>query len=160
MLTSLPLLLALQAAPPTDLERALAVARKENQRVLVLLEEEVGQPGDALDQALSSGKLRREFLYEYQRARTSPSLSPGLAPPAGVDAELPQLLILDAQGRVLTRRDWASFGEPGSIDAGAILKFMQEHEAPPRDALQWLEQGRQRALAQKKTLFVHIGAPW
>ena len=164
MLTALTLSLALQAqaeAPHAEeLRAALTVATEENRRVLVLLEDTVGERSDDIGRILHGRRLHHEMLYEYGQLRTTPSRHPELAAALPTGSPLPQLLILDASGKLLEHRSWASFvGEEG-VDQAAILAMLQEHEATPRDARVWLEQARLQAVAQGKILFVHIGAPW
>jgi len=150
-----------QDAPAVDpLAPVLVVAAKENQRILVLLEDSVGERSDDIGKILHGRTLSREILYEYQQLRTTPSSVPTLAKSLPADAMLPQLLLLDSSGKVLARHSWASFvGEEG-VDQEAILALLKQYEAKPRDARVWLEQARLQAAAQGKTLFVHLGAPW
>ena len=143
------------------LHRALTKARADNQRVVAIATLDDGSSAEAF-QALAKKdrKLSRYLLYEYQQVvlplaaiAEDKALAP-LAPKAAAE-----LLILDATGKLLARTELAA--QLAEKDPGtAISTWLTPFQAGPVDARELLAEAMAKAVASKRRVLVHLGAPW
>ena len=156
--------------PGADAEAAVAhateLAAKKNKRVLVVWGHD-GKAGDVeLFTALRHGKTEAwPFYYEYELVAVDSGADGGshaeLARSLGVaEAARPHLTILDAAGQPLANRAASGFRAGEAWNRAALGELLSEHAVEPLDAEQVMQQALERAKAESKRLFVHLGAPW
>lgn len=150
----------------TLVDQALAVARKENTRVLLSWGGNWCDWCFVLDDLLHTDRtLRRTLLYEYELVNIDLgdfNRNMDLADELGAnpEASAPYLTILDASGKAVANREGADFEVGESYDVARLNDFLKENAAPPLGAAEVLEAALQEAREEKKRLLVHLGAPW
>lgn len=143
------------------LRQALAKANADYQRVVAIATLDDGNSAEAF-QALAKNdrKLSRYLLYEYQQvvlplaAIAEDKALASLAPKAQAE-----LLVLDATGKLLARTELAA--QLAAKDPGAaITAWLTPLQAAPVDARELLAEALAKAVASKRRVLVHLGAPW
>lgn len=150
---------------------ALAKATKNNRRVLIQWGGNWCPWCHLLHEAMSTDKdLKHELLYEYDVVLVDVGRfdrNMDVAAKYGADLKasgVPFITILDSTGKVLANQETGSLEskEEGKHehDRAAVLKFLKQHEATPRQADQVLKTALSKAGADGKRVFLHFGAPW
>ncbi|MCB9898506.1 MAG: thioredoxin family protein [Planctomycetes bacterium] len=146
---------------------AVAKARKENKRVLVMWGGNWCGWCHLLDETLHTDPdCRREMLYEYELVHVDVGHGDkhaDLAARLGADHKAhgyPYLTVVDADGRAVVHQETGSLEDGPKHDPQKVLAFLKAHEAPPRDVAQVLAAAQDEARASGRRLFVHLGAPW
>lgn len=156
--------------PGADAQAAVAhateLAAKKHKRVLVVFGHDANAGDVELHKLLRSGKTDAwPFYYEYQLVAVDSGADGGgnaeLARSLGVtEAARPYLTILDAAGKPLANRAASGFLDGDAWNRARLGQFLSEHAVEPLDAEQVMQAAMQRAKAETKRLFVHLGAPW
>lgn len=167
-----------QADAKTQIDAALARAKRENKRVLVQWGGNWCTWCIRLDRLYRENKeIRKELQYEYETVFVDAGRPKGknidLAMQFGADLQkhgFPFLTILDADGKVLINQESGSLevkdekGESAGVAAGhdpmVVLKLLKDHEAAPLVAADVLAAATTRAKAAGKLVWLHFGAPW
>ena len=146
---------------------AVANAQKENRRVLVQWGANWCGWCHLLHETCSKDpEIKKELLYEYDVVlvdigRFDKNMD--LAKELGAnlkDKGVPYLTVLDGSGKPIANQETSSLEKGESHDPEKVLAFLKQHQAEPRAAESVLSEGLQQAVAEKKIVFVHFGAPW
>jgi thiol-disulfide isomerase/thioredoxin len=159
------------ADAPARLRDALAAARKDNRRVLVLW----GMAGcdhcQALADRLKDAKIAKTLRYEYDLVAVEVGKSEAnrkLAAEHGANLDKdgpPHLTVLGADGKPLAQQPAAALeakadgGKP-AYDAEKLQAFLTKHQAPYLKAEDVFTAGLAEAKRDGKQVFLHFGAPW
>lgn len=167
-----------QADAKTQIDAALARAKRENKRVLVQWGGNWCPWCIRLEKLYRTDKdIRKTLQYEYETvfvdAGRPKAKNVEFAMQYGADLKqhgFPFLTILDADGKPLVNQESGSLevkddkGESSGIAAGhdpkAVLKLLTDHQAPALDAASVLQAATTRAEREHKLVFLHFGAPW
>jgi thioredoxin-related protein len=148
-------------------EAAMARARKENRRVLLMYGGNWCGWCFKLDGTLKQDpKLRRKMMYEYDLVHVDIGRGDkhaALSARFGSEHKkhgYPYLTVIDGGGRTIAHQDTAELEDGPVHDPAKVLAFLEAHQAEPRDACEVLEAAREVAKAEGRRLFVHLGAPW
>ncbi len=158
------------ADPRAQIDAALKSAKEDGIRVLI----NFGSNDDEASKAFAAARRNRElsplFVDEYKGVnvdvgRLERNLD--VARSYGVTlnaADLPALVVLDADGKVLARTSGAALrsdADPAAHDPAKIAAFLKAHQAPPPpDAQPVFDAALQQATREGKRLFVWFSAPW
>ncbi|MGO9112173.1 MAG: M56 family metallopeptidase, partial [Thermoguttaceae bacterium] len=144
--------------------KSLAVAKRENEHVLVIFGANAWQRCAALEEAFHSNldtlwPLLDEFECVHadlnNPANRRLAIEYGLALDNG---ESPCWTVLDADGRVLRNQDLAAFQQNGRYDGEKLAAFLKQWMAVRENAQDILNSGLARAVKeQKKVFFVLSG---
>ena len=154
--------------PEADARAAIAhateIAAKKHKRVLVVWGHDAHEGDVDLYTALRQGKTKAwPFYYEYELVAIDVGVdgarNQALATALGASGT-PSLTVLDAAGKPLANRVASVLRKDGAWDQDALGSFLAEHTVAPQDAEDVLAKALARAKAEKKRLFVHLGAPW
>lgn len=154
--------------PAADARAAIAhateIAAKKHKRVLVVWGHDAHEGDVELHTALRRGKTKSwPFYYEYELVAVDVGAdgarNQALATALGASGT-PALTVLDAAGKPLANRVASALRKDGAWDQDALGAFLAEHTVAPQDAEDVLAKALARAKAEKKRLFVHLGAPW
>ncbi len=158
------------ADPRAQIVAALKSAKEDGIRVLL----NFGANDDEGSKAFAAARRNRElspfFADEYKGVNvdvgrldrnSDVAESYGVTLKAG---DLPALVVLDADGKVLARTSGVAFrsdADPAAHDPAKIAAFLKAHQAPPPpDAQPVFDAALQQATREGKTLFVWFSAPW
>ena len=158
------------ADPLAQIAAALKSAKEDGIRVLI----NFGSNDDEASKAFAAARRNRElspfFAHEYNGVNVDVgrlernldvARSYGVTLNAG---DLPALVVLDADSKVLARASGAAFrsdADPAAHDPSKIAAFLKTHQAPPPpDAQPVFDAALQQATREGKTLFVWFSAPW
>jgi thiol:disulfide interchange protein len=146
---------------------AIANAQRENRRVLVQWGANWCGWCHLLHETCATDKdLKKELLYEYDVVlvdigRFDKNMD--LAKELGAnlkDSGVPYLTVLDGNGKPIANQETSSLEKGDKHDPAKVLAFLKQHQAEPRAADSVLSEGLDQAVAEKKIVFVHFGAPW
>ena len=73
---------------------------------------------------------------------------------------VPYLVVLDTEGKVVTKQETGALEEGDHHDPAKVLAFLEKWRLPAKDADKVLAEGLAKAKAESKMVFFHIGAPW
>jgi thiol-disulfide isomerase/thioredoxin len=150
---------------------ALAKAKTENRRVLIQWGANwCGWCYRLHDHFEKNKDVRRKLLYEYDLVLVDVGKGDknlDLAKRYGADfmnKGLPFLTVLDGDGKVLANQETGSLetqdAEKPGHDGKKVLAFLTKHQATYLPAESLLSDALRRAKAEKKSVFLHFGAPW
>lgn len=143
---------------------AVARARKENQRVLVMFGGNwCGWCHKLHELFQKDPQIARLLLYEYRLVMVDSNTNREIAAGYGADLEhhgVPYLTVLSADGKVLANQDTGSLEDGPKHDPAKVKAFLSKWTAPPEDAEKALKDSLARAGAEKKLVLLHFGAPW
>jgi thiol-disulfide isomerase/thioredoxin len=143
---------------------ALARAKKENQRVLVMFGGNwCGWCHKLHDLFQKNPEIARLLLYEYRLVMVDSNTNQQIAAGYGADLAkhgVPYLTVLSADGKVLSNQDTGSLEDGPKHDPAKVKAFLSKWVAPQEDAGKVLKDGLARAAAEKKQVLLHFGAPW
>jgi thiol:disulfide interchange protein len=157
-----------------DVEKALAQAKKDNQRVLIQWGGNWCSWCVLLNDRFSKDRtLSKELLYEYRVVHVDighMDKNKELAKHFEADfaGGVPFLTVLDADGKVLKNQRTDVFetkkadGEEGKNghDPVKLLAFLKDLEAKPLVAEEVLQSKLAAAEKSDRLVFLHFGAPW
>jgi thiol:disulfide interchange protein len=160
-----------QADAAVQIEAALAVARRENTRVLVQWGGNWCGWCKLLHQIFREDReIARELLYEYEVVRVDIGRwdkNLDLAERFGADIRgsgVPFLTVLDAGGQVVTNQETGALEKKDSETPGhdreKVLALLKDNEATPWNAVTRLKEAQAEAGRSGRKVFVHFGAPW
>jgi thiol:disulfide interchange protein len=151
----------------TQIAAALGAARRDNQRVLLLLGGNWCPWCHRLHALFKENKdVARTLLYEYQLVLVDVgrfNKNMDLMADYGLDlkkAGLPFLVVLGADGKVLAKQETGSLEQGKGHDPEKVLELLTKCKAEPRDAETVLKAGLARAAAEHKSVLLHLDAPW
>lgn len=146
---------------------ALAVAKRENQRVLVQWgANRCGWCIKLHDTLANDEELRRKILYEYEVVYVDVGKGDKHADlvahyGAGTKEHgLPFWTILDAEGRVVAGEATEPLEKDGAHDPAKVMEVLTRWQAPYPKAQEVLDAALARAKEADKRLWVSFGAPW
>jgi len=150
-----------------DLDDALASAKRENRRVLIIWGSNTCPQSRRLCGMFSTDQeLRRVLMFEYDVVRINLgnmdanmqlATAHGLTPRA---ENLPYLTILSGEGRTLASGDaWRLGDGHGGYDQVKAVKFLRGFQASYPGADGVLSQTLTAARNQKRLVLLHFGAP-
>lgn len=150
-----------------DIQVALAVAAKENKRVLIQWGANWCGWCILLHGLFEEDRtIGRKLLYEYEVVyvdigRWDKNLE--LAEQFGADFKsngVPYLTVLDGQGNVVTHQETGSLEDGPKHDPEKVLNFLTEHQAEYLEAEDLLKDALAEAGRTHKRVFLTFGAPW
>ena len=154
-----------------DLRAALAVAKRDNKRVILQWGANWCGWCKLLDARMKSDPtLSRKLLYEYEIVHVDIGRfdkNMDLAEKLGAtlrDSGVPFLTVLDADGKPIANQETGGLekeqdGKPGHNPA-AVLAFLERNQAPARPAAPRLDGALAAAKASGRRVFLSFGAPW
>jgi thiol:disulfide interchange protein len=150
-----------------QIDAALARAKRDNQRVLVMYGGNWCGWCIKLHHLLTTDKtLARTMLYEYQWVLVDIGrFDRNVDIAAGYGADLkkngvPFLTVLDADGKVLANQETGALEKGPQHDPEKVAAFLNKWKATPLDAGKVVTDALARAKADDKRIFLHFGAPW
>ncbi len=155
--------------PKADLkqlvDQACARAKRDHSRVLVMIGGNwCGWCHKLHDLFKSDREIARTLLYEYRlvMADTEAAGADALIADWKADTSkgVPYLVVLDGDGKVVTRQETGSLEEGDHHDPKKVLDFLKAQAATPPDAQSALDAALARAASEDKRVFLHFGAPW
>ncbi|MBW7906595.1 MAG: thioredoxin family protein [Phycisphaerae bacterium] len=156
-----------QADAKADIAAALAKAKRENQRVLVMFGGNWCGWCHKLHGLYKQDKeIARKLLYEYRLVlvdigRWNKHMDVAESYKADLKKHgVPFLTILDADGKVIANQETGALEEGDHHDVRKVLEFLARHQAPPQDADKRLAAALAEARSDNKRVFLHLGAPW
>lgn len=144
---------------------AVAKAKRDQSRVLVMFGGNwCGWCHKLHDVFKSNPEIARTLLYEYQlvMADTAAPNAEAVMKEFGVETDkgVPYLVVLDADGKVVTRQETASLEEGDHHDPAKVSAFLTKHANKPESAQAALDAALARAASEDKRIMLHFGAPW
>lgn len=152
-----------------DVKAALAVAKKENKRVLIQWGGNWCGWCKKLHATLTTDQgLAHEILYEYEVVHVDigqRDKNMDLAKELGADFQgVPYLTILDASGAALVQQPTDPFeinqGDVHAHDPKKVLDFLTLWQADPWKAADLEAAALAEAKSSGRRVFLHYGAPW
>jgi thiol-disulfide isomerase/thioredoxin len=158
-----------KADAKADIEAALALAMRENRRVLIQWGGNWCGKCLLLDKCFRSDPaLKKALLYEYVVVHVDVGMGEknvDLYRHYEMPLSVPSLTVLDAAGKVLAGQIGEPFltltddGELG-CDSKALQEFLTVHQAEPLKAETSLNGALSEAAKSERGVWLHIGAPW
>jgi thioredoxin-related protein len=163
-----------KADAKADIEKALKLAKKDNQRVLIQWGANwCGWCTLLHDRMKKDPKLARELLYEYRVVHVdvgqfNKNVDLSKEYKANLSVGIPYLTVLDADGKVLKNQATDPFetknadGKEGQNghDPEKLMAFLKEFEAKPLLAEEVMKQHMEEAAKTDRLVMLHFGAPW
>ena len=147
-----------------DIARALARAKRNNQRVLVTFGgnwcpwcyklHEVFKTNDDIAPVINT-----EYVQVLVDVQNNQQVLTGY----GKDNDkhgVPFLTVLDGDGNVVANQDTGDFGQGSTHDPERVLAFLTKWKVEPADAQARLDEALAKAKAENKKVLAHLGAPW
>lgn len=151
----------------TQIAAALAKAKRENQRVLVMFGGNWCGWCHKLHELFKKDRtIGKALLYEYQLVLVDIGrFDKHMEVAAGYGADLrkagvPFLTVLDADGKVLANQETGALEAGDRHDPRRVFAFLGKWRAEALDAEKLLSAALARAGAEEKSVFLHLGAPW
>lgn len=169
---ALPAIYDEQADAKAQIAAAVARAKRENQRVLVMFGANWCSWCHKLHGLFKSDKeIAHQLSYEYQLVLVDVSGPDGkgfgrnldLAKELGADLKkngIPFLCVLDGNGKPLAAQESGVLEDGDHHSPDKVRDFLKKFEAEPRAAAKVLEAGLAEAKKTGKPAFVHLSAPW
>ncbi|MCG3126310.1 MAG: Thiol:disulfide interchange protein DsbD [Phycisphaerae bacterium] len=150
-----------------QIEQALAAAKRDNTRVLVMFGGNwCGWCHKLHALFRENAEIGRTLLYEYQLVMIDiGKWNKHMELAAGFDADVkkngvPFLTVLDAEGKVLTNQETGSLEAGEKHDPAKVRAFLEKWKATAWNADEVVKAALAKASADGKTVFLHLGAPW
>ncbi len=150
-----------------DIAAAVAVAKKDHQRVLVMWGGNWCGWCHLLDGVLESDRtLSRTMLYEYKLVHVDIGKfdkNMDLAAELGADPKkhgAPFLTVIDGDGKAIANQETSSLEEGDHHDPAKVKAFLETHQATAPGADSLLSTALASAKKDGKRVFVHFSAPW
>lgn len=150
-----------------QVREAVARAARDNKRVLVMFGGNwCGWCHLLHEKIKTTAALSKLIRYEYEWVlvdigRFDKNMK--VAADFGADLKkngVPFLVVLDDQGKVLTRQETGSLESGKEHDAAKVGDFLEHWKAEPLDAEKVLADALVRAKKEEKSVLLHFGAPW
>jgi len=146
---------------------ALARAARDNKRVLVMFGGNwCGWCHLLHEKVRATPALSKLMRYEYEWVLVDVGrFDKNMAVAERMEADLkkngvPFLVVLDADGKVLTRQETGSLESGKEHDAEKVGAFLEKWKAAPRDAETALADALAQAKKEDRRVLLHFGAPW
>lgn len=156
-----------QADAAADVKAALARAKSENRRVLVVWGANwCGWCVKLADVFAKDAELAKKLLYEYDVVKVDVgNFDKHMELAASFGAEfkstgIPFLTVLAGDGKVLANQETGALELGEKHDPTKVLEFLTKHQAPYEKASELRERALAAAKADGKKLFLTFGAPW
>ncbi|MCZ6603434.1 MAG: thioredoxin family protein [Planctomycetota bacterium] len=155
-----------QADAKAEIARAVAKAKKDNKRVLVVYGGNWCHWCHKLHDAFKKNRsIARTLQFEYEVVRVDigrfdKNLDIAEGYGAQIKSGVPYLTVLGGNGKVLTNQETGSLEKDGLHDPDLVGKFLDKWKAKPWDAEDVYQEALSRAKKEKKRLLLHLGAPW
>ncbi len=150
-----------------DIAAAVAVAEKENTRVLIQWGANWCGWCKLLHQLFNEdSEIRRKILYEYEVVYVDVGRfdkNVELAEKYDADFKnngVPFITILDGDGNVVVNQETGSLEEGRAHDPVKVLDFLTAHQAEYLNAEDLLKEALAKVGEEEKRLFLTFGAPW
>lgn len=147
--------------------RALAVAARDNKRVLLMYGGNWCGWCYKLDDVFRTDPaVRRVMRDEYELVHVDIGRGDKhveLSARFGSDHRAhgyPYLTVVGADGTTVTHKDTAELEDGPNHDPAKVLEFLGAHTAEPVDACDRIATAQVEARESGRLMFVHIGAPW
>ncbi len=155
-----------RADAKADIAAALARAKKDNKRVLLMFGGNwCGWCHKLHGLFETDPAVSRVLLYEYERVmvdigrwdkQQDVAQQYGAARSAGV----PFLVVLDADGNVLVRQETGVLEQGEAHSPEKVRSFLEQYKATPQEATLILDAARRQADQDGRLLMVRFVAPW
>lgn len=150
----------------TLIDQALAAAKRDNTRVLVMFGGNwCGWCHKLHTLFKQDQEIGRTLLYEYQlvmidigKWNKHMDLAAGFG--ADLKAGVPFLTVLDAEGKVLANQETGSLEVGDKHDPAKVKALLEKWKATPLNADEVVKAALAKASAEGRTVFLHLGAPW
>ena len=156
-----------EANASADIEKAVARARKNNTRVLVVYGGNWCGWCIKLDEFFKKDRtVARTIRYEYELVkvdigRFDKNIEIVDKYGASLKKEgVPYLTILDGDGTVVANQNTGDLEKDDHHDSAKVEAFLQSKKAPPQDAEKVLAAALDLAKKDGRKVLVHLGAPW
>lgn len=150
-----------------DVNAALARAKKENRRVLVVWGANwCGWCVKLADKFAKDPEIRGKLQYEYDVVKVDVGnfdKHMDLAASFGAEFKstgIPFLTVLAADGKALANQETGALELGQEHDPAKVLEFLTKHQAPYLKASELRDSALAAAKAENKQLFLAFGAPW
>ncbi|HET6204912.1 MAG TPA: thioredoxin family protein [Planctomycetota bacterium] len=150
-----------------QVDAALARAKKENRRVLVVFGADwCGWCRKLHGLFARDEEIARLLRYEYEQVPVDVGRfdkNEDLAGDLGAAVRqngIPFLTVLDADGKPLVHQETSSLEVGPAYDPAKVKDFLGKWAAPPLDAEKVVADARARAEKEGKKVFLRFGAPW
>ncbi len=156
-----------EANADKDIAAALANARRDNQRVLIMYGGDWCSWCHKLHNLFTTNKdIAKVLLYEYQMVMVDLGRFDKhmhIAKRYGANLKengVPFLTILSADGEVLANQETGSLEKGGEHDPEKVHAFLTKYQTKKLDAPTLMKLSMIRAKAEDKLVMLHLGAPW
>lgn len=145
---------------------ALAVAKRENKRVLLMFGGNWCGWCHKLHAVFKAdAEIARTLSHEYVLVMidtAAPKAEQVIAryEPGIRSGGVPYLTVLDADGKLVANQATGPLEEGDHHDPTKVLAFLEEQKAPPVDAQKAFDDALAEARSEGKKVFLHFGAPW
>jgi thiol:disulfide interchange protein len=149
-----------------DIAKAVARAKKDNKRVLVMYGANwCGWCHKLHDLFESDREVRRALRYDYELVlvdigRFDKNLDVYDGFGADRKAGVPFLIVLGSDGKPVVHQATGPLEVGPKHDPKKVLEFLKKSAPEPVDAEKVLREAFKRAAKEKKNVLVHLGAPW
>jgi thiol:disulfide interchange protein len=149
-----------------QIDAALKIAQKKNQRVLIQWGGNwCGWCIKLAHTFKSDPQLAKKLLYEYRVLHVDVGhmdKNQDLVKRFGADLTkgVPFLTVLDGQGKVLANQETGSLEVGDKHDPAKVLAFLEANQAEPQDAKTVLAGALARAKEAEKRVLLSFEAPW
>jgi thioredoxin-related protein len=156
-----------QADAAADVRAALARAKAENRRVLVVWGANwCSWCVKLADVFAKDAELAKKLQYEYDVVKVDVGqFDKHMELAASFGAEfkstgIPFLTVLASDGKVLANQETGALELGEKHDPTKVLEFLTKHQAPYEKASELCQRALAAAKAEQKKLFLTFGAPW
>ncbi len=156
-----------EANASADIEKAVARARKNNTRVLVVYGGNWCGWCVKLDEFFKKDRtVARTVRYEYELVKVDIGRfdkNIDIVNKYGASLKkkgVPYLTILDGNGAVVANQNTGDLEKDDHHDSAKVEAFLQSKKAPPQDAEKELAAALEQAKKDGRKVLVHLGAPW
>lgn len=149
-----------------DIAAALAKARYDNKRVLLVYGGNWCGWCRKMHETFKDRNVRRTMLYEYELVTVdigkwdkNEDIAKKYGSTIRTDG-VPYLTVLSGDGKTVAHTGTKPLRTGSEVDASKVRAFLEKHKAEPLDAAGVLASARAKARQEHKLLFIHLGAPW
>ena len=157
----------IEANASTDIAEAVARAKKNNKRVLVVYGGNWCGWCVKLDEFFKKDRtVARTIRYEYEVVKVDIGRfdkNIDLVNKYGATMKkegVPYLTVLDGAGKVVANQNTGDLEEGDHHDSAKVETYLQSKKAPPQDAEKVLAAALVLAKKDGRKVLVHLGAPW
>ncbi|HIO66681.1 MAG TPA: thioredoxin family protein [Planctomycetes bacterium] len=149
-----------------DIANALARAKKDNKRVIVVYGGNWCGWCIKLDRVFKKGAVGRTVRYEYEVVKVDIGhfdKNLEIVEKYGADLKkngVPFLTVLSGDGKVIANQNTGDLEEGPAHDSEKVNAFLQSKKATPQDAEKQLASALAEAKLDGRKVLVHLGAPW